>query len=118
MKIILAAILLFGSVQLLADSKTDRELKIDSFFFVENGAQKNTAAELCGHVTGTVHVHDRITVVADPKAKTPGFYTTQLNKTGHFCVVLRTVSGTASAQLWSMGNPEYSLIEDASITKK
>lgn len=118
MKYIIALSLIFGFSALNAETKNDRELKITSFLFVENQNQHNHAAELCGLVTGNVHLHDRITVTADYTTKGPAPYTTLLDENGRFCVTLRTLTGRASAKFWRVGNPDLSLSVNATAEKK
>jgi hypothetical protein len=117
MKYIIALSLILGFSSLNAETNTQRELKITSFLFVDGHNHQNRAAELCGHVTGNVHLHDRITVTADYTTKGPAPYTTLLSEDGKFCVTIRTLTGRASAKFWRLGNSELSLSANANIEK-
>lgn len=118
MKLLIALAVTFASVSLFAEnSENQRKLKIDSFVYVENGSFDNKSAELCGHVTGNVHVHDRVTVSSDPQTKAPGNYTTLLDAEGKFCVIVRTLSGKASAKYWNLSNPGKIQTADGVVTK-
>ncbi|MFK8139240.1 MAG: hypothetical protein AB8E15_12850 [Bdellovibrionales bacterium] len=92
--------LLFASLSAFADA---REVRVTSFYYVENGNQQNTAAEICGTVTGNVSLLDRITITTDYDYK-PAAFTTLADQNGRFCAVVRTLRGTASVQLWQLAN--------------
>ena len=92
---IFTAILLLSSTALAA---TDT-VKITSFYFLENGAARTPAAELCGSLNQPTGKPEMIKITVDPKSKDPGMYNAWTGKDGKFCLVLATYSGSADAEL-------------------
>ncbi|MEE6250662.1 MAG: hypothetical protein VX583_09680 [Bdellovibrionota bacterium] len=87
-----------------ADEPIPRSISIKSFVYTENGNFKDQSAELCGVVTGDITAHDRVTVISDAKSDYAVPYTTLVAKDGRFCVLIRTITGRASAELWGLSN--------------
>ena len=85
-----------------ADEPIPRSISIKSFVYTENGNFKDQSAELCGVVTGDITAHDRVTVISDAKSDYAVPYTTLVAKDGRFCVLIRTITGRASAELWGL----------------
>ncbi|MEC9282862.1 MAG: hypothetical protein VX642_09125 [Bdellovibrionota bacterium] len=98
-----------------ADEPVSRTISIKSFVYTENGNFKDQSAELCGVVSGDVTAHDRVTVMADAKSDYAAPYTTLLDKDGKFCIVIRTITGRASAEIWGVSHKNDSVAVMAEI---
>lgn len=85
---------LSGSVAYAADT-----VKITSFYYLETGANRTPAAELCGVLAQPTGKPEMVKVTVDPKGKQPGIYNTWAGKDGKFCTVLATYTGAADAEL-------------------
>ena len=97
-----ASLFVLGAVA--SEGPAARDLNITSFVYTDNDINnRDTTAELCGTVSGNVSTVDRVTVTSDPTTSGPASYTTMLDEEGKFCVVIRTVSGRASAKIWGIG---------------
>lgn len=70
-------------------------VKVTSFLPIVNSQTR--LGELCGVVTGPANElsNARVSVASDPKAKKPGYYAVAVDRTGRFCVVVHTFTGTA-----------------------
>jgi hypothetical protein len=77
-------------------AKSDNPMvKVTSFHFTGNNTQ---LAELCGKVSGPKSFYN-LRVISDDATNNPGDYHTTSGKTGQFCIVLNTFSGTAKVEI-------------------
>ena len=98
MKSIVTALLFFAGLSTSTAFAADN-VKIVSFYYLETGANRTPAAELCGVLAQPTGKAEMVKVTADPKGKQPGIYNTWAGKDGKFCTVLATYTGSAEAEL-------------------
>lgn len=87
-----------GAADLKANLKVKADnplIQINSFHFVGNNTQ---LAELCGKVNGPKSFYN-LRVISDDGTNNPGDYHTTSGKTGNFCLVLSTYSGSAKVEI-------------------
>lgn len=92
----MTSIILFGLLGTFASAATPLSAKIDSFVYT---SRQTTAAELCGHIEGTVKSPQQILIVSDPKSKAPGKYVALTTPKGEFCAVIATTTGEADVSI-------------------
>jgi hypothetical protein len=97
-----------------ADGAPALTVKITSFTRVDTSATSNsTVAELCGTVT----INDSlampkygnmipVTITSDPNSGNPGMYTVMIDRTGNFCSLINSYTGTAQAEAWLGGGTQ------------
>src|ERR1700745_1990747 len=111
MKISVAAILaLFVASYAFADAAPAPMFNVKINSFTHLGDVNSTLGELCGTVTVTdtetmpkVANIIPVTVTADPNTGNPGQYTVLVDRTGNFCTLINTYTGTAQAEAWLPG---------------
>ena len=105
---IVAILALFVTSFAFADVTPLISVKINSFYHI--GDTNSTLGEVCGLVT--VADTDAIaktanlipvTVTVDPTTSNPGNYTVLVDRTGNFCAVVNTFTGSAQAEAWLPG---------------
>lgn len=96
----LISILTF-SAAMKAETAAPPVVKVDSFDYA---GQTTTAAELCGHIEGTVTGGMQLLVVVDPDQKVPGNYVALPTPQGQFCVVVSTLTGNANVSIVGSGS--------------
>lgn len=118
MKTLLVIAMSFFAVLAQAEEPISRTISVKSFAYTENGNFKDQSAELCGVVSGEVTAHDRVTVTADHKSEYAAPYTTLVDQEGKFCVLIRTITGRASAELWGVNHKKVGNAVIAEIGKE
>ena len=94
MKFVIVALVLLTQV-----AQADTSVKITSFFFLQSGAERSPAAELCGVLAAPTGKPELVKVSVDVNSKNPATYNSWTGKDGKFCLVLATYAGTADAEL-------------------
>jgi hypothetical protein len=99
----------------MAEGAQVDEVKVTSFLRVGKDIRSPYLAEICGVVKAQGHV--AIEIKTDPK-NNPAYYTTLPNKSGQFCQVIATFTGTAEVSARLKGGKTL-LVEQAGwLTKK